>query len=395
MKKLARILRLRGAGGTPGRQIETPLILSRYHKGAAPNRSWLGRLATSGLRSFQSILAAFLVFGLLPVACSAVAPAPGSEPVVDAVPISAPRTKVSVALDWFPWSNHSGLYIARARGYFADEGLEVEIFTPGDPTTVLQTVASGRDDFGISYQTEVLIARQSNVPVVSIMAMVQHPLDSVMALESSGISSPEDLVGKTVGWPGGPSSAPLLDTMLKSQGRSLDDVEMINVGYDLVPALISGQVDAIIGAYWVHESISATNLGFPVNIMRMEQHGVPDFYELVMVTNQNTIAENPDLVQRFVRGAQRGYRDAIADPQGAVQLLQSVRPEVDLAIENPGVDLLAPLWEPDGGQGFGWQEEARWVDYARWMEESGLLDDGSADSARAAFDNSFVANAGR
>lgn len=333
------------------------------------------------------------ILALLLVACSVVAPEPVAEPIV--APEPEQLTKVSVALDWFPWSNHAGLYVARERGYFAEEGLDVEIFTPGDPSTVLQTVASGRDDFGISYQTDLLIARQEDVPVVSVMALVQHPLNSVMALESSGISTPKDLVGKKIGSPAIPSDELLLGTMLKSEGKTVADIELINVGFSLVPALISEEVDAIIGAYWVHESISAENQGFPVNIMRLEHYGVPDFYELVMVANEEMIAENPDLVQRFVRGARRGYQDAIADPQGAVELLKEVRPEVDLAIESPGVELLAPLWEPDGGQGFGWQEEPRWVDYAQWMEESGLLDDGSAASAVAAFDNSFVANAGR
>ena len=333
-----------------------------------------------------------LILGLMLAACSAVTSEPGTAPIVDSEPDSAPLTKVSVALDWFPWSNHAGLYVARERGYFAEEGLDVEIFTPGDPSTVLQTVASGRDDFGISYQTDLLIARQKDVPVVSVMALVQHPLNSVMALETSGISTPKDLVGKKIGSPAIPSDELLLGTMLKSEGKTVSDIELINVGYSLVPALISGEVDAIIGAYWVHESISAVNQGFPVNIMRLEEHGVPDFYELVMVTNEDMIAKNPDLVQRFVRGVSRGYQDAIADPRGAVQLLKDVRPEVDLEIENPGVDLLAPMWEPDGGRGFGWQEEARWVDYAQWMEESGLLEAGA--DAQAAFDNSFVANAG-
>jgi putative hydroxymethylpyrimidine transport system substrate-binding protein len=283
------------------------------------------------------------------------------------------------------------LYVARERGYFAEEGLEVEIFTPGDPSTVLQTVASGRDDFGINYQTGVLLAREQGVPVVSIMALVQHPLNSVMALEESGISSPEDLVGKKVGWPGIPDNEPLLDTMLKSQGHSLEDVALVNVGFDLVPALISKEVDAIVGAYWVHESISAENQGFPVNVIRMEQYGVPDFYELVLVANEQKIADNPDLVQRFVRGVIRGYQDAMADPQGAVQLLGEVRPEVDLSIERPGVELLAPLWQPDGGQSFGWQEEKRWVDFAQWMQENGLIT--SEVDAQTAFNNSFVANA--
>ena len=359
----------------------------RFDKPVLSPPKWL---STGGLRLFQPRFAVILAVGLLLGACSAVVSDRDSGVVA---PDSAPLTKVSVALDWFPWSNHAGLYVARERGYFAEEGLEVDIFTPGDPSTVLQTVGAGRDDFGINYQTGVLIAREQGVPVVSIMALVQHPLNSVMALEGSGISSPADLVGKTIGWPGIPDNEPLLDTMLKSEGFGLDDVELVNVGFDLVPALISEKVDAIVGAYWVHESISAVNQGFPVNIMRMEQYGVPDFYELVMVANEETIAEDPDLVQRFVRAASRGYQDAIADPQGAVQLLGEVRPEVDLSIESPGVDLLAPLWKPEGGQGFGWQEEDRWVDFAAWMSESGLLSSGN--DARSAFDNSFVANSGR
>jgi putative hydroxymethylpyrimidine transport system substrate-binding protein len=266
--------------------------------------------------------------------------------------------------------------------------LDVDIHPPADPATILQTVATGRDDFGINYQTGVLIARQEGVPVVSIAALVQHPLNSVMTLKGSGITEPKDLAGKTVGWPGIPDNEPLLDTMLKSQGKSLSDVELVNVGFDLVPALIGKKVDAIVGAYWVHESISAINQGFPVNIMRMEQHGVPDFYELVLVTNEEKIKENPELVQRFVRAASRGYQDAIADPQGAVELLKRVRPEVDLAIESPGVDMLAPLWNSDQGV-FGWQDEARWVEFAAWMQENGLLNPGSDVSS--AFDNSFVA----
>ena len=331
-------------------------------------------------------VALVVALGILPflAACgsSSEAPAPQIEDKVTSFP------PVSVVLDWFPWSNHAGLFIAKDKGYFAAEGLDVDIHPPADPATILQTVATGRDDFGINYQTGVLIARQEGVPVVSIAALVQHPLNSVMTLKDSGIVEPKDLAGKTIGWPGIPDNEPLLDTMLKSQGLSLSDVELVNVGFDLVPALIGGKVDAIVGAYWVHESISAINQGFPVNIMRMEQHGVPDFYELVLVTNEEKIKENPEMVRRFVRAVTRGYQDAIDDPQGAVELLKRVRPEVDLAIESPGVDMLAPLWGTDQGV-FGWQDEARWIEFAAWLEEAGLLSGGG--DVNAAFDNSFVA----
>ena len=331
-------------------------------------------------------VALVVALGILPflAACGSSSKAPATQ--IEAKVTSFPP--VSVVLDWFPWSNHAGLFIAKDKGYFAAEGLDVEIHPPADPATILQTVATGRDDFGINYQTGVLIARQEGVPVVSIAALVQHPLNSVMTLKDSGIVEPKDLAGKTIGWPGIPDNEPLLDTMLKSQGLSLSDVELVNVGFDLVPALIGGKVDAIVGAYWVHESISAINQGFPVNIMRMEQHGVPDFYELVLVTNEEKIKENPEMVRRFVRAVTRGYQDAIDDPQGAVELLKRVRPEVDLAIESPGVDMLAPLWGTDQGV-FGWQDEARWIEFAAWLEEAGLLSGGG--DVNAAFDNSFVA----
>ena len=296
---------------------------------------------------------------------------------------------VSLALDWYPNANHIGLFIAQEKGYFAEESLDVEMFTPVDPTTVLQTVGSGEDDFGISYQPDVLLARAQGVPVVSIAGMVQHPLNSVMALKSSGITRPRDLVGKKVGYPGIPTNEPLLDTMLKADGaRGLEDVELVNVGFDLAPALISGSVDAIVGAYWTHESILVENEGYPVNIMRMEEWGVPDYYELVLVTSEETVQKRPDVIERFMRALSRGYEEATADPQAGVDiLLKGTKDEVDEAIERPGADLLAPLWKRDAAR-FGEQEAAKWRRFTEWMQANGLL---AGDvSASEAFTNLFT-----
>lgn len=294
---------------------------------------------------------------------------------------------VRVALDWFPWSNHSGLFISQEKGYFKDRDLNVDIYTPADPATVLQTVGAGKDDFGISYQIDVLLARAQGIPVVSIAALVQHPLNSIMTLKTSGLTHPSDLRGKKIGYPGLPSDEAMLRTVLSSEGLSLADVELVNVGFDLVPALIGKKVDAILGAYWVHESIDAELQGYPVNIMRLEQWGVPDYYELVLVTSEKKIKEQPDVVRRFVDAVVRGYNDAINDPQDAIDLLAKAHPEINQDIERPGVKLLAPLWI-DSTTAFGEQTQARWLSIADWLKANGLLDK-NVDPTKA-FTDQFI-----
>ena len=139
-------------------------------------------------------------------------------------------TDVKLALDWYPNANHLGFFIAQQKGYFADENLNVTMYTPSDPSTVLQTVGAGQDHFGMSYQPDVLLARNEGVPVVSILGVVQHPLNSLMTLETSGITRPSELAGKKVGYPGIPTNEPLLETMLKHDGLSgLDDIELVNM----------------------------------------------------------------------------------------------------------------------------------------------------------------------
>ncbi|MDA0987613.1 MAG: ABC transporter substrate-binding protein [Chloroflexi bacterium] len=306
-----------------------------------------------------------LLVGVFLSACAAEEPitAPTGTPVV---------TKVSLALDWFPNSNHAGFYVAQEKGYYRDEGLEVEIFVPANPEDVLKTVGAGRDDFGISYQAEVLLARGEGVPVISIAALVQHPLNSVMTLKESGITRPGGLAGKKVGITGIPFEEALFSAMLEYDGISLDDVTLVNVGFDLVPALIGKKVDAIVGAYWTHESIVMELQGFALNVLRMEEWGVPDFYELVLVASEDTIANKPEVVERFLRATAKGFADAIADPQAAVDILVDANPETDRALETRGIDLLAPMWEADG-QVFGWQTGERWESLAGWMKEQGLL----------------------
>jgi putative hydroxymethylpyrimidine transport system substrate-binding protein len=297
------------------------------------------------------------------------------------------RQKVSIALDWYPNANHAGLYLAQERGYFTEAGLEVELYTPSDPTVVLQTVGAGRDDFGISYQTDVLLARAEEVPVVSVAALVQHPLMGVMALESSGIERPADLAGKTVGYPGIPSQEAFLTTMLASDGVSIDEISLINVDFNLVPAVISGQVDAVMGAYWTHETILAEQEGYPVTMLRVEEWGVPDYYELVLVASEDKVASDPDQIAALLGAIERGYLDAIAEPDAAIAAMKQAYPELDQTVEQVGIGLLAGVWlDPDGR--YGTQSAERWSTYAAWMKGADLIPDDLDELA--AFDGSLL-----
>ena len=176
--------------------------------------------------------------------------------------------------------------------------------------------------------------------------------------------------------------------MLQYDGVSPADVEKVNVSFNLTPALIGGKVDAIVGGYFTHESIVAENQGYPVNVMHLQDWGVPDYYELVLTTSQKNVNERPDLVRKLVHAVTRGYEDAVREPETAIGLLLDAYPEADEAVERLGIEILVPMWK-DKNPIVGWQEESRWVDFAAWMKENGVLED--EVDARKAFTNEFVA----
>jgi len=280
--------------------------------------------------------------------------------------------QITIALDWYPNANHAGLFLAQERGYFAAEGLDVELVTPADPSTVLQTVGAGRDDFGISYQTDLLLARAQDVPVVSVAALVQHPLMGVMVKADAGIARPADLVGETVAYPGIASQEAFLATMLETDGAALADIELVNVSFELIPAVLSGRAAGAMGAYWTHETILAEREGTPVEVLRVEDWGVPDYYELILTANEATLDERPETVRALLRAIQRGYGDAAADPDAALDALAAAYPDLVREVEAEGLALLIPEWT-DGVPTYGTQTAARWDAFGAWMKGRGLI----------------------
>ena len=296
--------------------------------------------------------------------------------------------KISVALDWLPYAMHAGLYVAKERGYFADEGLDVEIHAPADAATILQTVAQGRDNFGLNYEPDVLLARSEGLPVVSVAALAQHPLYAIMTLKESGFTRPRDLAGKRIGHAGVPLERLLLDTVFKNDGvtKGIDGVQFINVGYDALTGLLAGQLDGI-SVYYTNQPVIAENQGRQSNIIKVVDYGVPDYYELVIVTSEDMIKNSPDVVERFLRAVTKGYKEAASNPQDAIQLMARSNPELDTAVANKEILLETPVWITNNDV-FGWQEENKWLNFTQWMKDGGLLT--KPVDARQAFTNSFV-----
>jgi len=299
------------------------------------------------------------------------------------------NSETKLALDWYPNSNHGGVYTALEKKYFEDEGLLVDVYIPSDPSTILQTVGAGQDDFGISYQPDLLLARSQGIPVVSIASIVQIPLNSIMSLSSSNISNPSDLKGKTIGYPGIPLNIGILESILDSEGLTISDVELLDVGFDLVPALLSGTVDAVIGAYWTHESILIEMEGQGVSIMKLEDWGVPLYYELILITNEKMIEDNKSLVENFVKAFINGYQDSINHPDDSLDYLIKANPEMNSELEDKGLDLLIPIWSASKPK-FGSQEKSVWDGFAQWMIDKNLIDK-NLDISKA-YDPTFVEN---
>tara|TARA_B100000579_G_scaffold71292_2_gene54382 strand:+ start:38300 stop:39262 length:963 start_codon:yes stop_codon:yes gene_type:complete len=285
------------------------------------------------------------------------------------------QDKVSLALDWYPNSNHSGIYSAIDQGFFESEGIDLEVYTPSDPTAIISSVASGRDDFGLSYHPDILQAQSADLEIVSVLSISQHPLNSIMTLTESNIKSPKDLDGKVIGYPGIPSNKAMLETVLSNQGVKVNDVETVDVGFELVKALISGSVDAIIGAYWTHESIVMELQGYDVDIMKLEEWGVPDYYELILITNQDYLNNNSKQVEKVVDSFKKGYEYAINNPEKSIDSLIKIAGEeiVEEDVERKGIQLLIPVWESKGNP-FGYQEKSKWVETYNWMYQNNFLE---------------------
>jgi putative hydroxymethylpyrimidine transport system substrate-binding protein len=294
----------------------------------------------------------------------------------DASPGSASDPEpFTLELDWFVNPDHAGIYSALDRGFFRQEGLDVKPQVPSDPAAPIKEVAAGRVDLAVSYEPEVLLAERQGLEVEAVGAIVDQPLTSLISLPAGGISTAADLDGKTVGTAGIPYQSDYLETILQSAGLAGDAVREINVGLNLLPILIGGKVDAILGGFRNIEGVDLQQRDLHPRIVPVDQLGVPTYDELVLVARTSTVDDHPEAIRAFISGLAKGTAYAIGHPQEAANAVLEAGKGLDPEQTRAEVDATLPLLAPAHDKPYGFMDPEQWRAYATWMAEHDLIDD--------------------
>jgi putative hydroxymethylpyrimidine transport system substrate-binding protein len=242
-------------------------------------------------------------------------------------PAAGAQERFTLLLDWFLNPDHAPIVVALQKGFFEEAGFEVVLIEPADPNDPPKLVAAGKADLAISYQPQLHIQVAEGLPLTRVATLVATPLNTLLVRADGPIESLADLKGRKVGFSVGGFEDALLKAMLQGQGLSIDDVELVNVNFSLSPSLLSGQVDAVIGAYRNFELNQMAIEGHKGRAFYVEEHGVPAYDELIAVAHKDRAAEPQ--IAAFVSALERGVQYLVNHPRESWQLFVDYRPELD------------------------------------------------------------------
>jgi putative hydroxymethylpyrimidine transport system substrate-binding protein len=326
------------------------------------------------------------------LACAASISACGTAQNVTRPPGVKPFT---VMLDWFPNADHAPLYAAIAHGDFRAVGLEVHPVVPPETAEPLKLLAAGKVDMAISYEPELLLARDQGLKLVSIAALVQRPLTSIIALPGQHVQSVADLAGKRVGTAGLDYQAAELRTALTAAGVNPKSVQEVNVGFNLVPAMLSGKVAATLGGFWNYEGIQLQLLHRHPLVIPINQAGVPSYDELVLVVRESQARHDGQDLRAFLQALSRGEREVRADPQAAAALLVKANPSLEPKLQLESIRQTLPAATPaNPSNPYGWQEASAWASFGQWMFTHGLLTHDPDSGGLPPFTNEYLPGQG-
>jgi putative hydroxymethylpyrimidine transport system substrate-binding protein len=283
--------------------------------------------------------------------------------------------ELTLELDWLVNADHAGIYEALDQGYFEEAGLDVQPRVPSDPSAPIKEVAAGRVDLAVSYEPEVLLARDQGLPVKAVAALVPQPLTSLIWLRDSGIKQVQDLRGKTIATAGIPYQDAYLKAILEDAGLSTGDVDVVDVQTGLLPAILSGKADAILGGFSNVEGVDLGARGKHPTIFQMDQLGIPTYDELVLVANSDTLDDKKEEIRLFIAALERGTRDAVADPEGATRAILDAGQGLDPKLTAAEVKATLPLLLPDqGNRPYGYMDPQQWQRFAQFLADRGLIE---------------------
>ncbi|MBI5310973.1 MAG: ABC transporter substrate-binding protein [Actinobacteria bacterium] len=306
------------------------------------------------------------------------------------------KNRITLLIDWTPNANHAGIYTGIETGTFERQGIDLEPQVPSDPAAVIKQVEAGRADLGISYQNEVMEARDAGAKIKAVGTIVDRPLNSLMWLKGSGIKKIADLKGKKIGTSGAYAST-FLNVILDKAGLKPGDVKEVNVGYDLLPNLVAENVDAIIGAYYNVEGVQLKLKGKPTTITPVDEAGAPAYNELVLIASEENLKDGGrvETYRRTLAGLRDGTSAAISNPKLAGDSL--VKNFDDLAKDrkelNASLAVTLPLLKSsDPEEPYAWMDPDIWLTFGNFMRDQELLK--KAPDATSAYTNDLLPGQG-
>lgn len=281
--------------------------------------------------------------------------------------------RFTVVLDWTPNTNHAGMYLAQAEGWYADAGLDVQFVEPGE-TSSLQALAAGRADVAVSVSEELLPARAEGLPVRSIAAIIEHNTSSLVSLASDGITEPADLEGTTYGGFGGQLEEAILSALIECDGGDPDALRLVDVGEaDYRIGLERDQYDVV----WIFDGWDGIRLDqadVDTATIPFIDHTdcIPDWYTPILATSDDVEAERPEDLAAFVEATTRGYREAMGAPSAAADALLTSAPDLDEDLVAASADYLATRYAEDPAA-WGRQDPEVWQRFADFLDDAGML----------------------
>lgn len=302
-------------------------------------------------------------------------------------PAAKPGEKVRLMLDWTPNTNHTGIYVALDKGWFSQQGIELEVIAPAG-VSVESVVGAGKADFGVSFQEYVTYARVQKVPIVSIAAVIQHNTSGFASLRDKGINRAAGFAGKRYGGYGLPIEKAIIGAMMQHDGVRPDSVKYVNVGEGDLLAMLGRDVD-FAWIYYGVEGIEAKQRGLDIRIVMMSDYfdAVPDYYTPVMITSERLIHDRPELAKKFMAALSRGYEYAAAHPKESAAILLKHVPELSPSYIEAGQKWLSPRYA-EGAPQWGYQSAEVWKRFGDWLSQNGLIT--GAFDYREAFTNEFL-----